>query len=1181
MKRKKIMSFSRLLCLLILLYPNLTLKGQDVTGYRPNFLPVSPDASQLFKYIDIPVNLYTGVPNIQVPLYEISENDLKLPIALSYHASGNRVADDATLVGLGWNLNAGGLISRQVRGLPDDSKVGVGFLRYITNHSIVAIQSATGQAKDDLLDPLSYGCQDAEPDLFYINVGNISATFSFDWDGSIKIASKNKIKITYSKETSGNQITAWQVVDEDGTIYQFNTSETSVSQNAQISNFCNYKVEFNSGWLLTKITSPRSGAYITLSYDGYSINQGWHSLESISHKLDGQCSGTIQGMISSSYSDFTVYGLRLKQIKTSSNVTTVNFGVNTATPRTDVTGVNNYSLDSIKVYNGNKLLKEFNPVYDYSAGRLTLRSIKEKNGSLSKNPYLFDYYTGGIGSKLSKAIDYLGYANGATSNQYLFPPSKLTLGTGEELYFTGANRNPDSAATCGGMLKKITYPTRGYDDFEYELNDYIYNASASSNPITRYETMSMVVSCNAAYGTGGITSNWVVTTKNFSIVNHDITQPLKTFPVEINVSGNEFFNGPGGGAYNPYVEIINLATGLAIYHQGISWNNENQSNYNTIKFLTAGNYQIKCAARYKESSGSMRADWASAYVSYEGETENILKAIKCPGLRIKTIKTSDGLNSPIVKRYDYKLTDGSGRSSGAIYAEPVYETTTYQRIQDGQVNFQCSYFTRLGNSWIVTGSTQGSHVGYDAVTVFSGNNGENGKSLYLFDSPHNYPDNIHLEFPYQPPLTQAFKTGLLKKQIDYSLSGTTFIPVKVKANTYDYISQDIQALKVGVKYPGGFSGAAYLDRYAEAYYNSTIGYARIKQEIDTLYDVNGKNPFVSSKKYFYDNPSHAQLTRTIENTSKGDEIVIKRTYPLDYTTSISVPINAMKTQNVVNETIENQVWKKISASDSSLISSSLTKYKQLSNGAIVPDKSYQIENSALIAKESFAPYANNDTFDSKYKLNTSFDLYDNTNANLIQYTNFEGAPVSYKWDYTLQYPIAECVNAQEKDIAFTSFEADGKGGWTFTGVSTTSPTNTVTGKNYYSLAAGAITKTGLTSTIKYVVSYWAKGASITITGGTLGSLFTGRTYNGYTYYERTITGTTSISISGSGQLDDIRIHPDNAQMTTYTFDPLVGITSKTDSKGQVNYFTYDELQRFSLAKDQDGNIIKHFIYHYK
>ncbi|MFD2287970.1 hypothetical protein GJU39_21305 [Pedobacter petrophilus] len=55
----------------------------------------------------------------------------------------------------------------------------------------------------------------------------------------------------------------------------------------------------------------------------------------------------------------------------------------------------------------------------------------------------------------------------------------------------------------------------------------------------------------------------------------------------------------------------------------------------------------------------------------------------------------------------------------------------------------------------------------------------------------------------------------------------------------------------------------------------------------------------------------------------------------------------------------------------------------------------------------------------------------------------------------------------------------------------------------------------------------------------------------------------------------------DAQITSYTYKPLVGMTSMTDIKGMTTYYEYDEFQRLKNVKDQNGNILKSNAYHYK
>src|SRR5882724_3743117 len=66
-----------------------------------SIVPVSPNAASLGKYGEIPVGLYTGIPNINIPIYEINAGSIKLPNSLSYHAGGIKVQPMASWVGLG------------------------------------------------------------------------------------------------------------------------------------------------------------------------------------------------------------------------------------------------------------------------------------------------------------------------------------------------------------------------------------------------------------------------------------------------------------------------------------------------------------------------------------------------------------------------------------------------------------------------------------------------------------------------------------------------------------------------------------------------------------------------------------------------------------------------------------------------------------------------------------------------------------------------------------------------------------------------------------------------------------------------------------------------------------------------------------------------------------------------
>ena len=209
----------------------------------------------------------------------------------------------------------------------------------------------------------------------------------------------------------------------------------------------------------------------------------------------------------------------------------------------------------------------------------------------------------------------------------------------------------------------------------------------------------------------------------------------------------------------------------------------------------------------------------------------------------------------------------------------------------------------------------------------------------------------------------------------------------------------------------------------------------------------------------------------------------------------------------------------------------------------------------------------------------SYDRY-NQNGRLLQTTKINDMSLSFIWGYRDSYKIAYATNSTYDNIAYSSFEADGKGNWSYSGTSS-SANGSVTGNKAYDLSSGSLTKSGLTSSRNYIISYWLKlGGSVNISGGTQSNNITGATVNGWTYHEKTITGVTTITLSGSGYIDELRLYPSDAQMVTYTYEPLIGITSQCDARGYITYYSYDGFGRLTEIRDYNDHILKRHCYSY-
>ncbi|MCT4581142.1 MAG: hypothetical protein N4A35_06965 [Flavobacteriales bacterium] len=110
-KRKRIALYFLVSFVFQMIYPSVSLA---LTGG-----PSQPEVSS-FEPIGTTqmVDLYTGDFTYNIPLMNVPGSNGSYPINIAYHG-GVGMEDEASWVGLGWNINPGAIV-RQMRGLPDD-----------------------------------------------------------------------------------------------------------------------------------------------------------------------------------------------------------------------------------------------------------------------------------------------------------------------------------------------------------------------------------------------------------------------------------------------------------------------------------------------------------------------------------------------------------------------------------------------------------------------------------------------------------------------------------------------------------------------------------------------------------------------------------------------------------------------------------------------------------------------------------------------------------------------------------------------------------------------------------------------------------------------------------------------------------------------------------------------------
>ena len=137
-----------------------------------SLIPPSPEAANLGRWAATPISYYTGAAQISLPLHQVRAGGLQVPLSVTYNTTGQRVEEVAGWTGLGWTLNAGGVVTRVVRGRPDDlrSPGGLNFLRLLQTISPFAISTNASY-----LESISHGCYDAQPDDFFLTSTGIRA----------------------------------------------------------------------------------------------------------------------------------------------------------------------------------------------------------------------------------------------------------------------------------------------------------------------------------------------------------------------------------------------------------------------------------------------------------------------------------------------------------------------------------------------------------------------------------------------------------------------------------------------------------------------------------------------------------------------------------------------------------------------------------------------------------------------------------------------------------------------------------------------------------------------------------------------------------------------------------------------------------------------------------------------
>jgi hypothetical protein len=216
----------------------------------------SPNVAALDKFVEFPISHFNGQMNVSFPLYEIKLKDVSVPVTLKYHTGGIRVDEEASWVGLGWALDAGGLISRSIEMKAD-----------FENTSLMAIKSVANieALKNGSLKPFGttdfshYSSEDTWRDFIFsaqntASLDTRSDRYAYNFLGKTGVArydvdANRLLPVPYTPLIIDRvSKDCYVITDTKGIKYEFTYPEyTQVSSNWQ---------NAPTGWYITKITYP-------------------------------------------------------------------------------------------------------------------------------------------------------------------------------------------------------------------------------------------------------------------------------------------------------------------------------------------------------------------------------------------------------------------------------------------------------------------------------------------------------------------------------------------------------------------------------------------------------------------------------------------------------------------------------------------------------------------------------------------------------------------------------------------------------------------------------------------------------------------------------------------------------------------------------------------------------------
>lgn len=1010
---------------------------------NPEFPKIeTPNAASFSKFIDNPISLYSGTPDVSITLFNLKDGAINIPISLRYNTSGIKVNEEAGWVGLGWNLNVGGVITKNSVGKADEVDNGSdyrAFLQYLSLCGRSVVDTYCAPMYTELIHRymyeklrfLSYNTMgQLNPDVYYYSYPGGGGKFIIDHrDNKIYLLDReNGIKV-YGENFTGYNINygGFYIITEDGVEHAFGRRSsisdvlqpfgtTSINYTLDYSIYPNgQRVDYTYTTIPYKKVQTSESYQRTTSNNFFVFNNSTVNLSGLSSYPTDINSSTLEG------TEFILTGIK-----------TTNYQIKFVTSaRTDIEGgmkLDKISLEPI-VKNTDSEIKQLVFKYDYFIGkkvggpnltnsqytlnRLKLNSINYLDKTNTKTDNRYDFYYDGetLPQKTSYAVDYWGYYNGQV-NSYLLPNMeylyyglksidtyKDIVGMSKKMVTNKANRASEEKYTKAGILKGIKYPTGGYREFEYELNTFVdyfiptvsdiedltykdnisdRNNSADKKSCSFTLEESTEISLDMTVARG--LNSWYDVTYH-SLKIYKVNGTTKVLTATTDCSAQCYSN-----------HINSVSTGIVDEASTIS--------------LSAGQYiaevDLPDALGDQTDFNSKHGEFRAIISFFKPAKTNESKGC---GLRIKNITSYNDINKTeklLSTDYIY-VKDGTTVSSGVLHEKPQFHQleTCFYTVQHGDglpIGGVPKKWTLPVEQWVMSSNNYTSNpygsipsVGYSCVKEVQKGGNSQGYTIHNFinKEPMTTQNSVRLDDPLNGRLADLRvynKNNTLIKQEKYTYRSATYhnyygINVTFSLNMYPKLFKSPYSI---ANYDPGY--LENLFRIKAHALNSVDIYLDKKESI-----VDG---ITSTETYKYNDTTHQLKERT---TTLSDGSSLKRTY--SYINESVGYDDRMTGKNMLSSIVEEKIF-----SNQGYIGGAFTTYSNLR----VKARYFSEVNGR---SSNVVTYDKNGINTEVYPLeNVTYKEYDFYN-NPVYIVHNGSSDLVYLWSYKGQYPIAEIKNA--------------------------------------------------------------------------------------------------------------------------------------------------------------------------